>query len=453
MKYSHSAQLISIRSFLKKIALWCFVAILFQSCSRKSIQTLGNTTAQTDDSAYIDSDASFTSHFTGISVYSISEEKTILDYNAEKLFIPASNIKILTLYSALSLLPDSLTTFYYTTLEDTLYIYPNADPTFLHPKFSQSIVLDFLNSWEGSIAILESSSHNRYFGSGWAWDDFPYYYQAEISDFPIFGNSLFIETENNQSTITPQYFTDSIVYYKKGIDVEFSRDLRKNTFHIPHKWKTKKAIQIPFVTSKKTTQNILQSILRKNVTRSNTIIGKTKLKPFVIVAKDTVLKKMMLDSDNFIAEQMISMIGNEMSKKNRKDIFNSIQDSIFNYSNKDLRWVDGSGLSRYNLISPKFITSTLIRLYRSIGMEKIKYYFPSGGISSGLTNYTLKENEKPCFYAKTGTLRNNHCLSGFLITDRNNILVFSIMNNNFYGGSSTVKPSMGKLLRRLKEKY
>ena len=78
-------------------------------------------------------------------------------------------------------------------------------------------------------------------------------------------------------------------------------------------------------------------------------------------------------------------------------------------------------------------------------------YFPVGGKSG-----TLKKwygNEKPYVFAKSGSLSNNYNLSGYLVTKKGTVLIFSYMNNHFKESSSEIKKVMEKTLFEIYNKY
>ena len=86
-----------------------------------------------------------------------------------------------------------------------------------------------------------------------------------------------------------------------------------------------------------------------------------------------------------------------------------------------------------------------------IPRERLFALLAIGGVSG-----TLKSNykaEKPYVYGKTGTLRNNHMLSGFLLTQSGRTLIFSWMNNNFTKSSADVRRRMEEVLKNIYEKY
>ncbi|MEE9439965.1 MAG: D-alanyl-D-alanine carboxypeptidase [Saprospiraceae bacterium] len=432
------------------ILVCSFLIVMFQSCS---VKYTSHDYLDKDNkfSSIIEADTILSNHFAGVSVYSITDGKSIIDYNSTKLFTAASNTKILTFYAALKLLNDSLVTFYHYNIDDTLFVKPNGAPSFLHPDFNNTAINKMV-SWKGEIVILNDENLNNYYGSGWAWDDYADYYQSEINNMPMYGNCLWIKKSVKGLTISPQYFQDSIIYLEDNL-YQFSREGRKNKFYVMSKKREMKTNQIPFVTGESVLSQLLSDTLHKDI-EVKTIRNQNEIfAPYNGIAKDTVLKKMMFDSDNFIAEQIMVMIANQLKIERWKEVQKAVIDSVFHFSNEKIRWHDGSGLSRYNLLTPKFLTDLLSELHSLIGKKEIVKYFPAGGKDVGLTNYRSDKNGAPYFFAKTGTLRNNHNLSGYLITDKGKWVAFSIMNNNYYGSSATVKPAIQKLLMFIKEKY
>ncbi|MDO7628847.1 MAG: D-alanyl-D-alanine carboxypeptidase, partial [Flavobacteriaceae bacterium] len=65
----------------------------------------------------------------------------------------------------------------------------------------------------------------------------------------------------------------------------------------------------------------------------------------------------------------------------------------------------------------------------------------------------FKGAQKPYIYAKTGSLGNTYCLSGFLITKNNKRLIFSYMNNHFTKPSSQIKQEMEMVLEAIRDQY
>ena len=66
---------------------------------------------------------------------------------------------------------------------------------------------------------------------------------------------------------------------------------------------------------------------------------------------------------------------------------------------------------------------------KEIPLQNLLDYFPVGGETGTLKSWYA--NDKPFVYAKSGTLSNNYSLSGYLVTKKGKILIFSYMNNHY----------------------
>jgi len=381
--------------------------------------------------------------FKGFVLYNPTTKKELINYNGSKYFTPASNTKIFTFYTAYKTLGDSIKGLEYYKTKDSLIIKGTADPSLLY-VFESTKTLDFLKKSIDSIYLVDSNIGEAHYGRGWAWDDYQYYYMLEKNVFPVYGNML-------TYTVKHDSISSNIVALKDGIsisDVSLRRKMSENKFYA--KRGENKKYEVPFVTSNQLTAEILSNEIGKKIT----VIPQKKynFKPFYSEKKDSLLIKLLVDSDNFIAEQLMLQVGKQVSGK--YSVKEAINYSLENYLN-DLpqrpRWVDGSGLSRYNLFTPNNMVYLLERMYREIPQEKLFSYFPVGGKSG-----TLKKwygNDKPYVYAKSGSLSNNYNLSGYLVTKKGTVLIFSYMNNHFKESSSDIKRDIEKTLKEIYKKY
>jgi D-alanyl-D-alanine carboxypeptidase/D-alanyl-D-alanine-endopeptidase (penicillin-binding protein 4) len=171
------------------------------------------------------------------------------------------------------------------------------------------------------------------------------------------------------------------------------------------------------------------------------------------VPTDTVLKRMMYVSDNFLAEQLLIV---SSSIRSGKLSSYWMRQNVLNKQLHDLkqkpRWVDGSGLSRYNLFTPISLVQILTKLYDEIPEERLFNIFPAGGESGTLKRW-YRGNQKPYIYAKSGTLSNNYSLSGYLITRKGEILIFSFMNNHYRKNTTEIKKQMQSIFEYLRDNY
>ena len=73
---------------------------------------------------------------------------------------------------------------------------------------------------------------------------------------------------------------------------------------------------------------------------------------------------------------------------------------------------------------------------------------PTGGTGT-LSSYYKKDSGY--IYAKTGTLSNNCALSGYLITKKGKLLIFSVLNNNYITSAVLVRKAVERFLVAIRE--
>jgi serine-type D-Ala-D-Ala carboxypeptidase/endopeptidase (penicillin-binding protein 4) len=420
--------------FRKPFFLILSISFLF-SC--KSAYISKNISKRLEDSFY-------KNQFTGLLVYNPKTHDTVFKYNADKYFTPASNTKIFTLYTALQFLPEQIPAFKYSVKKDTISILGTGNPTFLHSFFNDSTALKMAGNYKKVNLILNNLSEDK-FGPGWAWEDYDTYFSPERTSFPIYGNVVTISNEDSLQSI-PNILKDSIQYSEN----EKHRSYNNNTFF--YNPKERDTIEVPMVIDSMLVYELWNDILPNKIFLSN-YKGEKMEHIAYNVESDSLYKRMMLVSDNFLAEQMLIMASSTMSETLSSS---KMRDYILDNQLKDLkqrpRWVDGSGLSRYNLFTPTSFVQVLSKLYDEIPQERLFNLFPVGGESGTLKKY-YSGVSKPYIHAKSGTVGNNYSLSGYLITKSGETLIFSFMNNHYKTSTNEVKKRMQSVFELLRDKY
>lgn len=407
--------------------------------------------------SFFEKESIFTDHFTGFSLYDPIREKMIYEYNGDHFFTPASNTKILTLYSALITFGDSMPAFKYQTSPDIVYVWPMADPTTLHPAFgSQLRLFDFLRSLNKPVVFCKNHFQDRRFGAGWAWDDYSYYYQAEKSYLPLFGNVVEFEYfSKNREYI--QYPNVLDVRYSHGEIVEISRPELSNHFEVKlpdQRYPADISRTAPLHVTDSFVLSVISHYLPENSFLSAGCPSIPGKKTWYSLSTDTVYTYMMQQSDNFIAEQLLLAVSGFLTDTLQTNLaIHKMEEGPFRNISSQIQWYDGSGLSRYNLFTPNALVYILDKVRLILSEEKIRRIFAAGGVSGTIANWYRGDSGKPYVFAKTGTLKGVHCLSGYLYTDSGNMLIFSFMHNNFSSGSNSVKEGMNRVLRYVKENY
>jgi D-alanyl-D-alanine carboxypeptidase/D-alanyl-D-alanine-endopeptidase (penicillin-binding protein 4) len=383
--------------------------------------------------------------FTGVVVYNTKSDKKIIDYQGSKYFTPASNVKLFTFYTAWKTLKDSVASFEYAELKDSLIIRGTGDPGFLNDSINKCS-LEVLRNTNKNIYLINDEIEDTPYGDGWSWDDFPYYYMPERSVFPVFGNTLDLSKNEENLIVTPSLFAENV----KVVDsFQNSREPEENIFYVRNSDSFEKK-EIPFKMSNQLVADLLGQELGTKVTL---IPSKDSyvFKPVNRVVYDSLFTKMLVDSDNFIAEQLMLQVGKKVEGTFRvRAGIEYALDHFFKEIPQIPRWVDGSGLSRYNLFTPSSMVYVLKKLYEEIPHQQLFNYFPKGGESGTLKN---GYESQPYIRAKSGTLSNNYCLSGYLITKKGTVLIFSFMNNHYYDKSEARKKEMAAYFSKLYEAY
>ena len=354
-------------------------------------------------------------------------------------------------------LEDPVPALKYEIVEDTLYITPTGDPTFLHREFESSKILNFLKNHPGILSLFYPESSEKPFGPGWAWEDYNYGYSAERSPFPLFGNTVEINfSPEGLDKIDPSSFRSMIQVDSTDNLKRTQRDFKKNTFNIPLFGTSAFRQNIPFITSAELSAQLLSDTLNKKVHLLRKLPKHVKLQQKLYSQPvDTLYKRMLHDSDNFFAEQLLLIAAGEISDTLDSEIvINHIKEEYFKDLPDDIKWVDGSGLSRYNLATPRSLVWILEKIYEEVPQERLFRLLPAGGASGTLKNdYSAPPGNPPFVFAKTGTLSNNHNLSGYLVTASGKILIFSFMNNHYMTPTAVVKTKIDQVLRELYLNY
>jgi D-alanyl-D-alanine carboxypeptidase/D-alanyl-D-alanine-endopeptidase (penicillin-binding protein 4) len=227
-----------------------------------------------------------------------------------------------------------------------------------------------------------------------------------------------------------------------------------NGYFNPENLKPNDTLLRPFQTSSKQFVDLLSQATENKVEIDSLPFPKNQIQRVLYTHQEEKLYKALLqDSDNLIAESLLLMIGKTQNDTlNTKKTIDYLKTKWQDDFPDPLIWVDGSGVSRYNLLTPTVIVEALQRIYSILGWEKITSLFPAGGVSGTILEY-YKEESTPYVFAKTGTLKNNISLSGFLIGKNNRIYVFSVMVSNHTSSNKSVREGIASLIRFFRKKY
>ncbi|WP_129716999.1 D-alanyl-D-alanine carboxypeptidase/D-alanyl-D-alanine-endopeptidase [Pedobacter sp. SYP-B3415] len=424
-------------------------AILFASCSAE--QHISRDVKKTFKNS-----ALIRQYRVGFALYDPESKKMLYQQDADRYYTPASNTKLYTFYAGLKILKDSVPSLRYIEQGDSLIFWGTGDPSFLHSQLKNRKALDFLAGSPKKLFYAPGRYTGSFYATGWAWDDYNDYYQAELNELPVMDNLVAVrKSPTGGLLVSPRLFTSCFEKNpeKKG-DFSIQRAYLENRFEYPDTLVPDKfEQQIPYKVSETLTLNLLSDTLNRPVhilprsmpSYARTIFG---------AHRDSVLKQMMLPSDNFIAEQLLLVYADQagLELNTGKAIAHITKTYLAGLPDKP-QWADGSGLSRMNLFTPRDMIYLLDLIWQEFpDKQKLYDLLPAGGKSGTLRNAYAK-TDQPFVFGKTGTLSNIHNQSGYIRTRKGKTLFFAFMNNNFLQPTAEVRKEMVRIMTGIHDNY
>lgn len=410
-----------------------FIVFLLSSCS--SIKKTLNSKFESDH---------LQNSFHGLVFIDSKNQKEIYNHNGDKYFTPASNTKIVTFYAGLKLLPKNIPTLKYIVANDTVFVEGVGDPSWLHPYFKDSTAINWLKH-QKTIALYTGNHNESRYGPGWAWEDYDTYFSPEKSTIPLYGNVVTISNTESLNVSSEIFKNQTTIK-----DTTIKREEFHNQFYLSPT--EKDTLEVPFMTSDSLTKQLLETAVGKEIILTSHFPEGEKQTLYGIET-DSIYKRMLFKSDNFLAEQLLlaasATLSDTLSTKNAIDFMleNHLKDL-----KQQPRWVDGSGLSRYNLFTPQSFVQILQKLYDETPEERLFSIFPMWGPDSTVEQWEDPTTE-PFLFAKSGSVGNNYNLSGYVKTKSGKLLIFSFMNNHFRVSPSEIRANMYATLKLLYENY
>lgn len=431
----------------------------------------------------------------GIYIESLSDGEILFKQNESKLFIPASNQKLYTTAVALQELGPEfrLKTEVYTSgvvkdsvLNGNLLIRGKADPS-ISGRFYDNEILTVFNNWadsliekgikkiKGNIIGLDGYFTDNFLGKGWNWDDETYDYSAQISALSFNENCIDIQliagreigdsvqiSKNPKTDYATIKHTISTIHGDSTSAVKYTRSRARNFIKIEGVMAVgdtlKKSITIEnptlwFVT-------ILKDVLNTHGIEvdGELLTGHMPFDEFEgLVEKRFIhysppltelVRVINKESQNFYAEQIFKTIGAEINLEgNAEESAKVVQDWLLEIGiDTSLAvTVDGSGLSRMNLVSPIATAAILRYMYKSPNHSFFYNSLPIAGVDGSLKNRMKNSIAQNILRAKTGFVSHVRTLSGYTVDRAGNEYLFVIMVNNYSVPTSIINDIQDKI--------
>jgi len=393
----------------------------------------------------IEAEPRYQEALTGFYLADATNGEVLESLNADLLFTPASNTKLLTLATALEWLPqDSIPALAYAYEADTLRIWGLAYPQLAadDAPYNERI-RKLISDWEGTVEVnLHGFVSLPRFGEGWMWDDYNYAFARERSGMPLYRNMARVvripDTTYNRQGVPPNY--------RKRFDARPQFIVAQTSDYVREKYLTRGEFANRFYASAKTpvgdtlyaplysTANLVTQLLEDWT--GHTVRYHNKPLP------SDWGTRVLLEAGLY-AKELTDV----------KQVLAKAREEVLEISAEDLKWADGSGISHYNMVTPRALGMLIYRLSAKHGIDFLTQIFPAGGQRGTIKNWYKGPDGQPFIYGKTGTLRHNHCLTGLLQAKSGRWLVFSFMHNHFSGGSKAYKEAMEETLALIRETY
>ncbi len=400
-------------------------------------------------------DSVFRNSHTGLLVRKLGTTQDIIDLKSDQYFTPASNTKLLTFLTCLHVLEEHISALKLYESRDSLIIWGTGDPTLLNPFLqTNDFISERLKQSEKQIYFSTSNFNGSRYGSAWSWDDYNYAFQAEMHSLPFHGNVVSFRKPfiDSKFSIYPTHFETLTMPRMEGDGPTILRDEHENLFRYHYdRVKSRYNINryVPFRTSVELQVELLAAHIGREIEIIDSGVNLVNAENLRSTHVDSLYRLLLQPSDNFVAEQLLLNCGSELFDELSTDkVIAWAKDSILHEAPQAFQWADGSGLSRYNMTSPANMLHVLELIHKKIDQDRLFRLLPTGGESGTIRNYYGAE--KPFIHAKTGSLRNNHSLSGYLIGDSGEVYLFSFMNSNYLVSNKDLKGGMEKVLRILK---
>ena len=435
----------------------------------------------------------------GVHIVDVDTREVVASYQADKALSPASVVKVLTAATILECYPD--TTRWYTTmgydgtrsdsvLQGNIIVRGAADPALAHDKLQQSrtALLDAMvkaveragiKHIEGDI-IVDASICAMDINGSWMLEDVGHAYGASCYGLNYCGNEYKLYLRTGAVGSRPHIIGESdyiypIVHHNfLTVDTDDTSLVQSMPYaddcylwgtvpQMRDSFELKCAVPDPPALLAYDLRNALLAadiaVSGQAVTHHDCIdkgravpVWHTHLYTHASLPLYPMLRYMMHRSNNLYAEAMLAYIGLSQDSVARSE--QSLQTMCAMWRDRGLdvnglKLYDGSGLSRKNLMTPRFMASLLVEAYHDsrLGQDFVNL-FPRAGREGSVRSFFAKNPLPGVLRVKSGSMGGVLCYAGYY-TYRNKTYAVVLMSNNHTCKATEVRRRYEKLLRDL----
>jgi len=423
----------------------------------------------------------------GVLVVSLDDGRVIYQRNADKLFLPASNMKLFTAAAALDLLGPE---FRFTTRVEgsrppdandgiDLLLRGSGDPTLTRDHLAalaQQVVREYGKTSVRSLALCVAGGSEPHLPPTWEWDDLTWYYAAETA-------SLMVDRGTVEVTVSPGASLEAAPVVDLGAgagflsvenravatpprgttEIRIERGLGNNTIYVSGTM----ALDAKPVTEEVTVRHpdlyaahiFRRALLARGVTvdciprradcpdHRGEAAAEIRSEPLA-----QMLAAMNQPSDNYIAEALFRTLGRaaggdwswSAGAKAMADFLKRV-----GIDPAAMRIVDGSGLSRQNAVSPRQVVKLLAFMARHKDAKLFMESLPAPGGEGTLSKRMKGGPAAGALRAKTGTLTGVSNLSGCVTNRTGERLAFCFMANGHLCPAARIRAIQDRIAEAL----
>lgn len=427
----------------------------------------------------------------GISVVSLDTGRTLYSHNADKLFVPASNVKLYTAALALSTLGDAQigTTLYATTsakpdgtLDGDLILFGGGDPSLGNAdtspdwadRLAQMLADHGVRRVHGDLIADATYFEGPPFGSGWEAGDLQTWYAAHASALGAQENvARVLVTRANGRCCAVSVMPDDAGL--RVVNLMRDRDDNRDTLDLyrpPGSDILYASGSLPAATPSRTftvsvpdptlfAGNLFRDALAKHGIALNGQVrslswpqgnwlieheaGMRAVGTIPAPALPDLVRHMLKDSDNLYSQVLLQEVGARTAyTQTCADRATPPSTSAgwglcalramlarIGIPNASATLEEGAGLSRKDLVTPAATTALLAWAARQPFASAFENALPVAGIDGTLEHRFVGTPAANNLRAKTGTLTHAYALSGYVTDARGEHIAFSLMLDHY----------------------
>ncbi len=411
-----------------------------------------------------------------ISIKNIETGNKVYELNEKMPMMPASTLKIITSSASVDTLGSDykFSTKLYKSTNNDLYLKLSGDP--LLTTGDLGVIIDGAkekNITPKSIYVDDSVFDSVEWGEGWQWDDDLNPLMQKFSAYNINGNLVKIELSPTENHVAPNIkvkpfypltFMNLVMTDFKmpnSVKLEKANSLAPNMLKLSGYMSKIYTTSIPVMNPKMNFVLRLEEVIRDKKFEYFDAIKFAKLpdKNVYLVSQadhglDEILPEILKTSSNLAAESLFKKAGavwanSKGSSENSIKMLNAYLEKL-NLNTSDIKIVDGSGVSKNNIVTSDFMTEFLVIKSKDANFEDYKNTYPAPG-SGTLKNRMLyfKNNLR----AKTGTLSDTSAIAGYIVSRSGKTYAFDIMINDAKTSAADKKNIEEQILRNIYANY